>query len=168
MTTRGRKIDFKQWDAISSLTQTESTNVTFSGAVLSFLIPATLLRFRGWIGGNFSGTIAAGDVMRFTAALAILSTDAFSLGATAFPDPAGEPEYPWIWWGSMRLTTQVSSATKTGEGWGIPQQRIEVDSKAMRRIKPGESLVWVGQSSEAAGAPTTEMSFGQTRVLIGT
>ena len=121
MARRGRVIDFKSWDAISSLTETRSTNGTFSGAALSFLQPATLFRFRGWIGGNFSGTIAAGDVMRFTAALAIISTDAFTLGLTAMPDPAGEPEYPWIWWGSMRLTTQVSSATKTAEGFGIPQ-----------------------------------------------
>ncbi len=161
----GRKIDYKQWSFIPSLQASVTAASTVVGGALSFLVPATILRIRGYVQVSLDATKQVGDRMDVTFGLARVSTDAFDLGATAMPDPADEPEFPWFWWGSMTLRAE---ATGGEESWGTVNQRLEVDTKVMRKMKPAESLVWVFQSANPAGAPVTIVSLGLTRVLIGT
>ncbi len=165
ITRPGRKIDFKQWDAMPSLSAESSSSGTTLGGAISFTIPATILRIRGYCQASLDETKQAGDEMIVGFAVGIVSTDAFNLGVTAVPDPSSEPEYPWLWWGQVFLESFVAAAA---EPWGISNQRLEVDSKAMRKVKPGETLCWVAQRNAVAGAPVTILTFGQTRVLIGT
>ena len=162
---RGRTIDYKVWLAIPSSNATVSTNTTTGGGSLAFSGPGTILRCRGFVQAHFDATVQVGDILGLTFALGIVSTDAATVGATVLPDPTADADYPWLWWGDMILRSELAA----GPGaWGISAQRLEVDTKAMRRFKPNESLIWVMQSSIASGAPATEVSFGQTRVLIGT
>ncbi len=128
-------------------------------------IPATILRCRGYVQAYLDATRQVGDIMVVTAALGIVSTDAFNLGATAFPDPADEPAYPWLWWGQMTLESTLAAGD---DAWGLSAQRLEVDTKAMRRWKPDETLTWVFQTTQVAGAPVTIIVNSDTRVLIGT
>jgi len=161
----GKKIDFKQWDGIPGLiAEVTGTSTTLAGA-LSFTTPATLLRFRGYVGAMFDETMQAGDQMDLVFGLAIISTDAFNAGPGGVPDPASEPEFPWIWWKGMRLDAFSASAQNA---YGSTNQRYEMDSKAMRKIKPGETVVMVTQVAGAIGAPVTLLDIGQIRVLIGT
>ncbi len=162
----GRVIDFKQWTAAPGLISTISTATTFSSGALSFTSPATILRVRGYVQAMFDATKAAGDRLILTWGLGIVSTDAFTAGAGSLPDPASEPEYPWMWWGEMRLESQL--AGPDGDAWGTANQRLEVDTKGMRRVKPGQTMVMVGQSTNVAGAPATLIDVGQMRTLIGT
>ena len=163
----GRKIDHKSWAAAPGLILESAVDGTNISGGLSFTIPATLLRFRGYVSAMFDETAQAGDLMVLTYGVCIISTDAFNVGATAVPDPADEPEFPWIWWGEMRLNS-FGVLTDTRTGWGPAAQRIEVDSKAMRKIKPGETVTTVIQRSNTAGAPVTLVDIGQLRMLIGT
>ena len=159
-----KKIDFKSWTSILELNLETGVAGTFSGASLAFTGPATILRARGFVSARMDETQQAGDIMRVIFALGVISTDAFVLGPTAFPDPGGNPEYPWLWWGSMHLESHAAAAA---QAYGISNQYMEVDTKAMRKMKPGESLVWIVQTAGPAGAPVTQITFGQTRVLIG-
>ena len=132
-------------------------------------VPATLLRFRGFVQAAFDATVQVADILELTFALGIVSTDAFTAGSGSVPDPGGEPEYPWIWWQNIRLdATSVQASSTVQTPWGPGAMRLEVDSKAMRRIKPGQSVCWVVQSRAQAGAPVVNIHMGQTRVLIGT
>ncbi len=162
----GKKIDFKQWDAApGSLFQIQADATTLGGG-LSFSIPATILRFRGYVSAFFDATgLSVGDRMCVAVGVAIVSTDAFTLGATAMPDPAGEPDYPWIWWKEFCLHSEQTAAHSA---YGIGAQRYELDSKAMRKIKPGETVTTIVQSTFTAGAPGVEFDLGQLRMLIGT
>jgi len=162
----GRKIDFKQWSNAPGLIQQIAATGTFLSGSLSFLAPGTILRVRGYVAAFFDATMQVDDRMVLTFGLGIFSTDAVALGATAVPDPADEPQYPWLWWKEFRLDSKTTTGL-TG-GWGIAAQRYEVDTKAMRKVKPGESLVMVFQSTNLAGAPATDIDVGQLRVLIGT
>jgi len=162
----GKTIDYKEWTGMNFSDQTAAADGTLIGAgLISFAVPATILRARGFVQASFDATQQVGDRMRVTWGLGIVSTDAATLGATAVPDPAGEPEYPWLWWGSMLLRSELAAGVNA---WGLSAQRLEVDTKAMRRVKPGQSLVWVMEAASTAGAPATLFEFGQTRVLIGT
>ncbi len=160
----GRVIDFKSWSfAPAFSTVLAAVGTTIGGSVL-FTGPATILRVRGAVQASFDSTVQNTDQMRLVFGLGIVSTDAATLGASAVPDPGGEAEYPWLWWGSMQLRASANAA----EGaWGTQAQKLEVDSKAMRRVKPGESLLWVVEVASVTGAPVTNIDFLQTRVFIG-
>jgi len=161
----GKKIDFKQWSSILSLSQEVSTATTFAGASLAFTDPATILRCRGYVSGQMDETKQAGDQIRLIFGLGIASTDAVAAGGGSMPDPGGEPNYPWLWWGSLELESTVAASE---EAFGSTMMKVEVDTKAMRKIEPGQSLFWVLQTAGLAGAPVTIVKMYQTRVLIGT
>ncbi len=161
---RGRTIDFKEWDCVPSVNANVSTATTTLFGGLAFLRPSTILRARGYVQASFDATVQVGDLIRLTFGLGIVSDDAFNLGATAMPDPAGECEYPWLWWGEMLLRSELAAGPGS---WGIPAQRLEVDTKAMRRVKPQQTLAWIVESTDVAGAPVTNVDCGQLRVLIG-
>ena len=162
---RGKKIDFKRWEGIPSITLESSGEATALGGSLAFAIPATILRCRGNIMCSLDETKQVGDVMVVSFALGIISTDAFVAGVTAVPDPAGEIEYPWLFWGDVTLQAYVAAGE---EAFGSSARFFDVDTKAMRKVSPGQSLAWIVQRSGSAGSPTTLIDIGQTRVLIGT
>ena len=165
----GRKIDFKQWNAAPGLISSIGSDATILGGGLAFTFPATLLRFRGYVSAMLDETQQVGDLIVVTFGLAIITSDAFTAGSGSVPDPATEPEFPWIWWKEMRLDSFATLTTAIGPaGYGPASQRYEVDSKAMRKIKPGETLCMIIQTTNAAGAPATLLDIGQLRVLIGT
>ena len=107
---------------------------------------------------------AVGDEMKLACGLAIISTDAFDLGATAVPDPAGDAEFPWLYWTEFALT---STTTDDRNAIGASNMRVEVDSRAMRKVKPGESMAWIFQYVDIAGAPVVDVQVNQMRVLLG-
>ncbi len=163
----GRVLDMKQWTSIQrSAVNITSNTTTLGGGVQNFLEPGTILRCRGFVEAHFDNTAQIGDEMNLTWALGVVSSDAAVAGAGSMPDPGGEPDYPWLWWGSMKLFSEVA-AGPTG-GWGPAAQRLEIDTKAMRRVKPGQALVIIVESAGESGAPVTSLEFGQLRVLVGT
>jgi len=106
-----------------------------------------------------------GDEMTLTWGLGIVSSDAFAAGVAGMPDPAGDVGYPWLWWHSMHLFSYVAAGE---EAFGVTAQRAEVDTKAMRRIKPDQTLLMLCQVSNVVGAVAVDITFGQLRVLVGT
>ncbi len=159
----GRVIDFKAWGLIPLLSADVSTDGTTQGASLVFTSPGTILRVRGYVQAHFDLTVQVGDEMKITFGLGIVSTDAFDAGAV--PDLGSEADYPWLWWGEIFLRSELAAGPSA---WGISAQRVEVDSKAMRRFKPGQNLAWQAQTTGATGAPVMSITFGRTRVLVGT
>ena len=162
----GRVIDYKAWTFMPSSTVQVGTSATTLGAgLLNFDAPGTILRCRGYFQASMDATKQVGDDMTMSLGLGIVSSDAAAAGAGSMPDPSGEPEYPWIWWGQLKLRAYLTGGA---ESWGTTAQRIEIDSKAMRRFKPSQSLVLIVQSSTSTGSPVVDYDFGQIRVLIGT
>ncbi len=161
----GRVIDFKSWlTRLRSETSISVVGTSMAAGVLSFTGPGTILRCRGFVQAHFDSTAQISDTMTLTFGLGLVSTDAAVVGSSAMPDPGGNSDYPWLWWGSMRLRSELAAGPSA---WGISAQRLEIDTKAMRRIKPEQTLVLVVEAASASGAPETVIEFGQTRVLIG-
>jgi len=166
MARRGKVLDKFEWTGAEFVRQAVSTATTVLGGSLSTLVPFTMVRMRGYVQAHFDATKQLDDRIVLTFGFGLFSTDAVTLGATALPDPSDEKEFPWLWWNQMALESEISAA---GEGtWGMNAQRIDVDSKAMRKVKPGQSLAWVVQATDLAGAPVTLVTTGATRILIGT
>ena len=160
-----KKIDFKQWTSIPSGSVDLTVNQTFPGpGLIAFSAPATILRVRGVLRVSFLVTgLTADDEAQCVFGLAVLSSDAVTLGQSAMPDPAGEPEYPWMWYGQLIMYSP--NADFGAEGMSV---ELPVDTKAMRKVKPGESLVMVVQYVDVTGTPGLRLSYNQMRVLLGT
>ena len=158
---QGRKIDFKQWSSIPAVTNTLTGATTQQGGALSFLVSATILRIRGYVQAHFMATVQVGDEIQLAFGLAVVSTDAFTAGAGSMPDPFGDPEFPWLWWGQIQLESiSVAASAVNNGGWGLAAQRLEVDSKAMRKMKLSEFLVWINQANSPSGSPDITVILG--------
>ena len=160
-----KTIDYKQWTSIPSIEIVSSSSQTLQGASIAFAVPATILRCRGEFLASFDESKQVGDLMIIGMGLGIISSDAFAAGAGSVPDPSGEPEYPWLWWKDFRLESFIAAGE---EAIGSTVVRQEIDTKSMRKVKPGQSLAWQVQFGGVAGAPVTNVQLMQTRVLIGT
>ncbi len=159
----------KQWDSILALQQAVSASGTFIGSALGSTTAQTVLRMLGEYLINSTGVAVAGDQCRVTMAIGVVSSDAFAAGAGSLPDPGGEPDYPWLYWASHNLMWPAAVSGTAGEGApsiaGVVRKAFDI--KSMRRMKPRESLVWVGEYQDVSGTPPIQVSISQTRVLIG-
>jgi len=127
----------------------------------------TIRRVRCSILLHLQGSLASDDGVRIGIGLGVVSTDSALAGET--PDPLGDPDWPWMWW---KETFLVMAGGATNVTWvantlGMASLRLEVDSKAQRKIKTDESLIWAIQYSDSSGTPPVGIDFGIARVLIG-
>ncbi len=158
----GKTIDYKQWSGLPGINLDSAAAATLAGGSLAFAAPATILRVRGMVMVNQDGA-TDGATQFVTMGLGIVSTDAVAAGAASLPDPGDEPEYPWLYWLSVPLRSAIISGSTVGDI--ASSARIELDTKAMRRVKPGQSLVMVYQTTTASAV---DINQGQLCVLLGT
>jgi len=131
----------------------------------------TIRRIRGAVDLFLEGTLAAGDAVRIGLGLIIMGTDAaVDIASGAAPDPLGDANFSWLWWNEIFLHMPGASTSSTWDqpgGFGPAARHVEVDTKAMRQMRIGESLVWVAQYADGTGTPPVDVRFGIQRVLIG-
>ena len=127
--------------------------------------PFTVLRLVGEVvfTPNDSG-IVAGDVCAIAVGVGIVSSDAITAGAASMPDPAGEADYPWLWWYQAHL--MFPQATASLQGLASVSARVAIESKAMRKVGPGQGVVMVAEYADVAGTPPCNV-IGSARFLIG-
>ena len=107
--------------------------------------------------------MAVSDLVKIGLGLALISTDVFT--ASALPDPSGEPEFPWMYWQEFHLGAE---STTVRESEGLQRHRLQLDTKAMRKVKPGQTLTLVTQYVGITGTPGVNQYQSQLRVLLGT
>ena len=139
---RSRSRGTKDWaggvGSTVALTSTQAILLTFDD-----LEPITVLRIRG----NFliKGTpnnIADADVVGLGAI--VVSDASAAVGGVSVPGPIADPSAPWLW--HQYVPLQAGSAGLLGDDIGSVV-RVEVDSKAMRKLGLAEKLVIVGELS---------------------
>ena len=117
--------------------------ITASGSAL-FLAGAaaaddglTLVRTRGELLVYLSSVNVALDGMKVAVGICIVSENAFNVGIMAIPQPLtdiGWDGWLWYWTGHMEAVGNITEADFQGQ-LGAMAARIEIDSKAMRKIK---------------------------------
>ncbi len=79
--------------------------------------------------------------------VAIVSTEAFTAGIASIPEPFSDADWGgWFVWRSFSYRFEFDDAT----GLNFPRWDFEVDSKAMRRISPNETMVLIAESQTGA------------------
>jgi len=165
---RGRSAkQAKTWDVLPSIEFNFTGSATVGLVALNFTLPQTVLRMLGEyvISPTDGATFTAGDAISMVVGIGVVSTDAFGVGGASLPDPAGEPEFPWLFWKSHRLF--IHSNTDSAVQSRAASLRYGFDIRSMRRVKPRESLAFIWQYVDSTGAPLYTASVGHTRVLLG-
>ena len=126
-----------------------NNNVAFSTKV-------TIVRIRGSV--NIQLDAGAADERALVACgIGIVSTDAAAVGGASTPGVGEDPGYPWIW-------HQFMWVSSLGEAAVQPQalfHRVEVDSKAMRRVGLNETLIFTCQIVKVVdGTGTLDVEYG--------
>ena len=155
----------KSWNSIPSLSIDVTSDSTFQASGLFTAGEAvTCVRQRcEYIMTATETGVVAGDECKIAVGLALVSGDAATAGAASLPDPAEEPEYPWLYWAEHAF---FFTATSGNNGNVAISVRRVVDTKSMRKLKPRQALTWVGQYADLSGTPPMKVSFGQTRLLL--
>ena len=154
----------KQWDFIAGINMSLTADGTsLGGALPATTFPFTVLRMLGEYTISPSAAPSTNDAVDICLAIGVVSSDAFAAGAGSVPDPASEPDYPWLYWGNHPLWFP-SSSVQVSEGMGAARYRFDI--RSMRKIKPRESLVVIVQYVDVVGAPPIHVGIAQARVLI--
>ena len=123
----------------------------------------TLVRIRGEISMWLEVVTAIGDGFApIGVGIGIVSSDAFGIGPTAMPGPLSDPDWDWMWVGYVGALIGEST-TETFQGIGA--KRIEIDTKAMRKISPNEMVFGMYETLIEMGTATVSFSV-VTRMLF--
>ena len=159
----------KIWDSITGSSLALTASGTFGGGKIDVVDARTVLRMLGHVLITRTGVTTASDKVSIALGIGIVSTDAATLGASALPDPGGEPEYPWLYWAEYDFNFPAALATSgagsTDSVAGVVRDSFDI--RSMRRMKPRESLVFVVQYTDTAGTPPMDVELSKTRVLFG-
>ena len=148
----------KQWSATLGTFEVDglasARSLGDSQTFQAFEEPATLLRVRG------TGSVqmvpgAANDVKLVGLGLIIVSDQAAAAGAASCPSPLDDPEDDWLWHNIWMLRSQTGTIAEAS----LTQvYQYAVDSKAMRKIRGNESLVFVADGDNVSGTPTADIA----------
>ena len=117
----------------------------FSGTDL--MIDSTLIRVRGELMLSGPTAIATPDVI-WAAAITLGTADQVAVGITAFPDVETD-DGDWLWFSTGYL---VSNRTSAGAEDDWDPRYIEIDNKAMRKLKERDKRpVFLFKNSAASG-----------------
>ena len=157
---RGGSRGVKEWGGVVfaevNLTQTQSLLASFieSGS------PSTILRVRGQI--FIKGTPdAITDDENVGLGLIVVSEQSAVVGGASLPGPIQSIQSPWLWHQFIPLA--AGTAALTGNDLGS-MVRVDIDSKAMRKLGIEERLVLVGELSTGLYAAVSVT--GGLRVLV--
>jgi len=124
----------------------EFVAVASGGATLVSLAPfeepSTVIRSRGMF--TVKATSYAAD-LRIVGAMgiAIVSSEAAAAGVSSLPEPYTDADWGgWFVWRSFSHAFELQDATASF----LASWSMEIDSKAMRKITPNETLVVVAES----------------------
>ena len=164
MADRARKTDY-DWEGLGAGAAliANLTTIPDIQVIVQFLASVTLYRIRGEILATLTTAAAANSAKILHCGLIMASAEAAAAGAASIPDPASDLNAPWIWHGFMHL---MRTATTETESFGLASYRLQVDSKAMRKIKANQSLVFAVSPQNLAGSETAQIFFG-FRALFG-
>jgi len=126
-----------------------SLGVTTSGA--------TLIRTRGT--GSVKMDPAAADASGVLAiGLGIYSSDAFTAGAASLPSPLTDLDYDWVWHSLFSLGPSTAVVVADEESSIMLCRSFEIDSKAMRILKPSQTMGFSIEATVYTGANTFDFN----------
>ena len=133
-----------------------------TGSSLATETAATIVRIRGYVQVILTVGTSAGDGFQCAVGLGLIEDTAFSIGITALPGPISDPEWPgWMYHKYFSIRSLgVQDAAINAQSNVL---RFEIDSKAMRKEKAGQTFFGMWETIETGTA--SGLFDGRVRVL---
>ncbi len=135
----GRRTDY-EWvnfgDILAGINP--GSAAAFGVQALGFTLAGTVTRIRGRVGATLD-TGAVNELGLLLCGLLVMTGDAVVTGSAPELSTNQVDEASWVWRGSLFLSSGQEAAVVTD----ALSNDLVVDSKAMRRVKPGEVLAMV-------------------------
>ncbi len=130
-----------------------STDDAFAGSTtLTFNVVGTIMRVRGHVGVTLDAGGVDENVM-VLCGLTVLSADAAATGVAPEIFTNSVDEGSWLWTGALYLSSGAE-ASVDGAFPGLIAT-LDIDSKAMRRVKQTENLSFIFQNPNALSTDQT-------------
>lgn len=114
----------------------------------------TLIRSRGTAFIHFDPASIA-DSLAVGLGLGIVTSDAFAIGQTAMPGPLSDAGWDWVW---IKELIMGPTFTATEDGTNIGHNLwVDIDSKAMRKMKDNQVLAFVAEIQVVSGGGTVDI-----------
>ncbi len=141
-TRSGRRTDY-QWFNLGDVEVTQDLGVAtakFGSVGFDILRPQTLTRIRGKVGVMLDAG-GVGESAMILVGLTVLTNDSFITGQAPELFNASLDEGNWLWQGALYVASGDEGAV-VADGLF---DRLEIDSKAMRRMKASDTIAFVHQ-----------------------
>ena len=148
----------KNWDVgfISELAQAAGVGADTLAGVVAF--PRTMMRVRGSVFVEIDGPAADGQLVLVTCGIIVQAGD-----ISTEVRPFSDGDAPWVWWGATVLSGEDTTEGASSVGRNF---RFDVDSKAMRKISPNETVSFVIENT-TIGTAASINTAGAVRILMG-
>ncbi len=121
---------------------TVATTVAGIISSVSFEEPVTVMRARGMFSLKVTDPSTDENIVG-AVGMAVVSTEAFTAGVASVPEPYTDADWGgWFVWRSFGYGWDVT--TDIGRQWS--SRDFEIDSKAMRKVSPNETVIIVVES----------------------
>ncbi len=165
--SRGRRTDYS-WAGVGDIIAALDIGAvaSFMGNSSQFTGAGTIMRVRGLVGATLNaGAVSESGIV--LCGLVVVSNDAKVAGAAPEFTVSGADaeEGHWLWTGSIYLSSGLEAAIVNDQ----LSSTVEVDSKAMRRVKPNDVLAMVVEAPSALWTDQagTISITARWRLLIG-
>jgi len=150
---------------VTATTGAGFTDTIITEAILENVPNPTIVRIRGSLLLRVTAIAAAPSVSLITMGIKLTSGSALAAGIGAIELPSDEVGSDWIWWSSRAFNADTALAAVNGDDGEALATRVEVDSKAMRKVQPNQVLIFVAQNSALTSTQSIRIS-GLVRVLL--
>jgi len=157
--SRRRKTEWFEGVGSQSPLQVSSSSNGFLGAgLITSFGEETMVRHRGLFVANLVSATSAGDGFIGAVGIGIVSSSAFTAGISSVPTPVTEMGWDgWLWHSFFEVHKG------SVDGVGSEHQRIELDSKAMRKLEEAMTVYAAFEVTEI-GTAAVDL-FLDSRVL---
>ena len=152
----GKKIDFVEWSGVSGATFVLASGGAGFAEVVQTLVAATLLRTRGEIIASIDGPVD-NDQCSISAGIIVITEEQLAAGITSIPNPADDLNADWLWHGFILLMAQAGTGIGAALNANNVTQRLTIDSKAMRKLRPSNHLAFVADNTPLGGTPVVDI-----------
>jgi len=147
------------------LSQSVTASVKLLGTTsVTLADPATIVRIRGLLHLTLTGFAGAGEGFAGAAGIALVNADAFAQGINSIPGPLSDSNWDsWMWHSFFDVRSITGTIADGANAAGI-DQRVEIDSKAMRKWDPADIMVLMTEFVESGNA--TVKVNADSRILV--
>ncbi len=132
---------------ISSYTALAGATAVLDQSLQGLTEPVTVVRIRGSVSVQ-TDQVAASESPFGAIGACVVSDQALAIGITAVPQPISDADSDlWVMHQYFYCPVKLADAT----GFADVSQTVNFDSKAMRKIPEGSTLIWVIENASTVG-----------------